>query len=78
MKKNKNKIKIGSWIMSYNPAAAKLMSSLGFDWLCIDLENSTTPPVVLINPEIIGSSASVEVYEEGCLNCKNCGHSKCG
>tara|TARA_B100000029_G_scaffold57137_1_gene51749 strand:+ start:1825 stop:2433 length:609 start_codon:yes stop_codon:yes gene_type:complete len=34
----------------------------------LDLENSTTPPLVLINPEIITSSASVETYEEGCLS----------
>ena len=35
------KIKIGSWITTFNPAAAQLMSSLGFKWLCIDLEHST-------------------------------------
>ena len=34
----------------------------------LDLENSTTPPIVLINPEIITSSASVDTYEEGCLS----------
>jgi len=34
----------------------------------LDLENSTNPPLVLINPEIIASSASVETYEEGCLS----------
>tara|TARA_B100000029_G_C17537798_1_gene945530 strand:- start:214 stop:945 length:732 start_codon:yes stop_codon:yes gene_type:complete len=38
--KNK-KIKIGSWITSYNPSAAHLMSSLGFEWLCVDMEHST-------------------------------------
>ncbi len=35
------KIKIGSWITTYNPSAAGLMSSMGFDWLCIDMEHST-------------------------------------
>ena len=35
------KNKIGSWITSYNPSAASLMSSLGFEWLCIDMEHST-------------------------------------
>ncbi len=34
----------------------------------IDHETPTTPPLVLINPEIISSSASVETYEEGCLS----------
>ena len=34
----------------------------------LDIENPTTPPLVLINPEIIGSSASIETYEEGCLS----------
>ena len=36
--------------------------------LDLDLETPTTPPVVLINPEIISSSATVETYEEGCLS----------
>ncbi len=34
----------------------------------IDLENPATPPLVLINPEIVASSASIETYEEGCLS----------
>ncbi len=34
----------------------------------LDLENPTTPPLILINPEIISSSATVETYEEGCLS----------
>ena len=34
----------------------------------LDIENSTTPPVVLINPEITDYSASIETYEEGCLS----------
>ncbi len=34
----------------------------------IDLETASTPPIVLINPEIIGSSATLETYEEGCLS----------
>ena len=32
---------IGSWITTFNPTAAHLMSSLGFKWLCIDMEHST-------------------------------------
>ncbi len=36
--------------------------------LDLDLETPTTPPVVLINPEIISTSATVETYEEGCLS----------
>jgi len=35
------KIKIGSWITTYNLSAAQLMSSMGFNWLCIDMEHST-------------------------------------
>ena len=34
----------------------------------LDLENATTPPIVLINPEIIEFSASIDTYEEGCLS----------
>ena len=34
----------------------------------LDLENSANPPLILINPEIISSSASLETYEEGCLS----------
>ncbi len=34
----------------------------------LDLESASTPPVVLINPEISGTSATVETYEEGCLS----------
>ncbi len=34
----------------------------------LDIETATSPPLVLINPEIIGSSASLETYEEGCLS----------
>ncbi len=34
----------------------------------LDLENSTTPQIVLINPEITEFSASIETYEEGCLS----------
>ena len=41
MKKSNKKIKIGSWITTFNPSAANLMSSLGFEWLCIDLEHSS-------------------------------------
>ena len=34
----------------------------------LDIENAASPPVVIINPEIINSSASLETYEEGCLS----------
>ena len=34
----------------------------------LDLENPTTPPLVLINPEITGYSGAIETYEEGCLS----------
>ena len=34
----------------------------------LDIENPTNPPLILINPEIITSSASLETYEEGCLS----------
>ena len=34
----------------------------------LDLENPSTPPIILINPEIISYSGSVETYEEGCLS----------
>ncbi len=34
----------------------------------LDLDTPSTPPLVLINPEIIGASASLETYEEGCLS----------
>ncbi len=34
----------------------------------LDIENSTTPPIVLINPEITDFSAGLETYEEGCLS----------
>ena len=34
----------------------------------LDLENATTPPIVLINPEITEFSASIDTYEEGCLS----------
>jgi len=34
----------------------------------LDPDNQATPPLVLINPEIGSSSASLETYEEGCLS----------
>ena len=37
----RKKINIGSWITTFNPATANLMSSLGFKWLCVDMEHST-------------------------------------
>ena len=41
MKKINKKINIGCWITTFNPSATHLMSSLGFGWLCIDMEHST-------------------------------------
>tara|TARA_Y100000590_G_C15539242_1_gene946267 strand:- start:178 stop:921 length:744 start_codon:yes stop_codon:yes gene_type:complete len=41
MKKIGKKVKIGSWITTFNPSAVHLMSSLGFEWLCVDMEHST-------------------------------------
>jgi len=34
----------------------------------LDLEDPTNPPLILINPEIVTSSATLETYEEGCLS----------
>ncbi len=34
----------------------------------LDIETPTTPPIILINPEITEFSASVNAYEEGCLS----------
>tara|TARA_Y100001968_G_scaffold1977_1_gene1686 strand:+ start:683 stop:1285 length:603 start_codon:yes stop_codon:yes gene_type:complete len=34
----------------------------------LDIENSTSPPHIFINPEIISSSATIDTYEEGCLS----------
>ena len=34
----------------------------------LDPETASSPPLVLINPEITSASASLETYEEGCLS----------
>jgi peptide deformylase len=34
----------------------------------LDLEEASTPPLVLINPEITAAGASCNTYEEGCLS----------
>lgn len=34
----------------------------------LDIEEASTPPIVLINPEITAASATVCTYEEGCLS----------
>lgn len=34
----------------------------------LDIENPTSSPLVIINPEIISASASIDTYEEGCLS----------
>jgi 2-dehydro-3-deoxyglucarate aldolase len=33
---------IGAWLMSGSPIHAEAMASLGFDWLCVDLEHGST------------------------------------
>jgi 2-dehydro-3-deoxyglucarate aldolase len=38
----KRDYKIGSWITLNNPSIAEIMSDAGFDWLCVDLEHTTT------------------------------------
>jgi len=66
MKKIKTKIKIGSWITTFNPSAAHLMSSLGFKWLCIDLEHSTiTFDQMEILISVIESNGSVPFVRVG-------------
>ena len=34
----------------------------------LDLEEASTPPLILINPEITAAGASSNTYEEGCLS----------
>ncbi|WP_114994337.1 peptide deformylase [Synechococcus sp. UW179A] len=34
----------------------------------LDPETPSTPPLVLINPEIVSASAGLDTYEEGCLS----------
>jgi len=34
----------------------------------LDLEEASTPPLILINPEITAAGASCNTYEEGCLS----------
>ncbi len=33
---------LGSWLQLADPALAEMMATAGFDWLCIDLEHTTT------------------------------------
>ena len=33
---------VGSWLQLADPALTEMMASAGFDWLCIDLEHTTT------------------------------------
>ncbi len=33
---------IGAWLMSGSPIHAEAMASLGFDWLCVDMEHGST------------------------------------
>ena len=40
----RKKIKIGTWITTFNPSAVNLMSFLGFYWICIDMEHSVIKP----------------------------------
>ena len=37
-----NNTSIGSWITTNNVSVAELMSSFSFDWLCVDLEHTST------------------------------------
>ncbi len=37
-----NNTSIGSWITTNNISVAELMSSFSFDWLCVDLEHTST------------------------------------
>lgn len=41
MEKNKN-FTLGSWLTLNNPSIAEIMADAGFDWLCVDLEHTTT------------------------------------
>ncbi len=34
----------------------------------LDIEEASTPPIVLINPEVTAAGASCNTYEEGCLS----------
>jgi len=36
-----NKVKIGTWITTYNPSALDVISKCNFDWVCIDMEHSS-------------------------------------
>jgi 2-dehydro-3-deoxyglucarate aldolase len=40
VKKNVNKLLIGSWITIGHPSIAEILADAGFDWLCIDIEHS--------------------------------------
>ncbi len=33
---------VGAWLMSGSPIHAEAMASLGFDWLCVDMEHGST------------------------------------
>ncbi len=33
---------VGSWLQLADPALTEMMAAAGFDWLCIDLEHTTT------------------------------------
>ena len=74
MKKINKKIKIGSWITTFNPSAVHLMSSLGFKWLCIDMEHSTITfdqmSVLISTIEENGSTPFVRVGSNDKLHIK--------
>lgn len=38
----KNKISIGTWITINNSIVAEILCDVGFDWVCIDIEHTTT------------------------------------
>jgi len=66
MKKLNKKIKIGSWITTFNPSAAHLMSTMGFQWLCIDMEHSTiTFDQMAVLISVIESNRSIPFVRVG-------------
>ena len=47
MSKTKDKLRrgepaLGGWMLIGHPSVAEIMASEGFDWICVDLEHSTT------------------------------------
>ena len=38
---NNNRLTIGTWITIKSPLIPDILSSAGFDWLCVDMEHSS-------------------------------------